>query len=113
MYAHILYSSTQHCEDRSSGTAYRERNKMKSANGTQFDFSHLVADVDLNRRNVAVYSNGYQRALRAESSGKAISVTKYMTKEEYADLRAKWTDDGRLYDNDANVTQRALAYFNI
>ena len=86
---------------------------MKSLNGTQFEFSHFVADADLNRRNVVVYANSEQRALRAESNGKAISVTKYMTKEEYADLREKWTDNGRLYDNDANVTQRALAYFNI
>jgi hypothetical protein len=73
-------------------------------------FSHFAGDCNFKNMNVAVYHDNDNRILIAEKNGDEISRCT-ITKDEYASLRDEWTDNGRMPDNDVNVTIAALEYF--
>ncbi|WP_446807965.1 hypothetical protein ACH50O_11660 [Methylomonas sp. 2BW1-5-20] len=73
-------------------------------------FRHFVGS-DLNQQNIAVYGDDQDnRILILEKSGsEAGRIT--MTAEEYRYLRDEWSEDGKLQDDDVQITSSALDWF--
>jgi hypothetical protein len=79
---------------------------------SKLKFRHFAGDAHYKSMNVAVYgddTNPDIRILIAEKSGEPLRETE-ISAAEYAELRDRWTNSGRIPDNDVRVTVAALEW---
>lgn len=73
-------------------------------------FRHFAGDADFKNLNVAVYGDDQDnRVLIAEKNGDEI-CRKTVTAQQYSTLRERWSDDGKLSENDVRITVAALEF---
>lgn len=73
-------------------------------------FRHFAGDADFKNLNVAVYGDDQDnRVLIAEKNGDEI-CRKTVTAEQYSTLRERWSDDGKLSEDDVRITVAALEF---